>query len=122
MIIMENQLVDFSFVYDMAEGDTTYIYELLSLFLKTLSEGMVKLEGIIKSDEDYEAIRFQAHFLKSSAKVVKVKGMFEGFVELEALAREHMSRERMLVILADLLIIFENARPVLEAEVLKNQI
>ncbi len=119
---MEEQLVDFSFVYDMAEGDKTYIYELLSLFLKTLSEGMVKLESIIKSEEDYEAIRFQAHFLKSSAKVVKVKGMFDGFLELEALAREHMSRERMLLILADLLQIFESAKPELEAEVQKNQI
>jgi len=116
---MDGQLVDFSFVYDMAEGDTKYAYELISLFLNTLSDGMMKLEKLIRQEAPYDEIRFQSHFLKSSAKVVKVRGMFDGFFEIENLARENTGREKMLSILTELVDTFKVARPELEAEVKK---
>jgi len=118
---MSTPLVDFSFVYEMAEDDTTYVYEVVSLFLNTLSDGMAKLEQLITSEADFDEIRFQSHFLKSSAKVVKVRGMYEGFLELEELTREHTGREKLLPLLSSLKSVFLEARPELEREVAKAQ-
>jgi hypothetical protein len=118
---MSTPLVDFSFVYEMAEDDTTYVYEVVSLFLNTLSDGMIKLEQLITSEADYDEIRFQSHFLKSSAKVVKVRGMYEGFLELEELTREHTGREKLLPLFNSMKSIFLEARPELEKEVEKTQ-
>ncbi len=118
---MSTSLVDFSFVYEMAEDDTNYAYEVISLFLNTLSDGMTKLERLISSGADFDEIRFQAHFLKSSAKVVKVRGMYDGFLELEELAREHTGREKMAPLFATMKDAYLEARPELEKEVAKTQ-
>ncbi len=118
---MSTPLVDFSFVYEMAEDDTTYVYEVVSLFLNTLSDGMTKLEQLITSEADFDEIRFQSHFLKSSAKVVKVRGMYDGFLELEELTREHTGREKLLPLFTSLKSVFLEARPELEREVAKAQ-
>lgn len=118
---MSTPLVDFSFVYEMAEDDTTYIYEVVNLFLNTLSDGMVKLEKLITSEADFDEIRFQSHFLKSSAKVVKVHGMYDGFLELEETAREHTGREKLLPLFNKLKHTFLEARPELEKEVARTK-
>lgn len=116
---MSKQLVDFSFVYEMAEDDTTYIYEVVSLFLNTLSDGLTKLGRLVNSGADFDEIRFQSHFLKSSAKVVKVQGMYEGFLEMEETAREHRDRERLVSLYNSLNDTFLLARPELESEIAK---
>ena len=118
---MSAQLVDFSFVYEMAENDAKYAYEVISLFLNTLSDGMVKLEKMINDKADFDDIRFQSHFLKSSAKLVKVNGMYDGFFRIENMARENKGRDQMVPILESLMGIFKEAKPVLETEVKKNK-
>ncbi len=118
---MSTQLVDFSFVYEMADDDTAYVYEVVNLFLNTLTDGMVKLEKLIRDEAEFSEIRFQAHFLKSSAKVVKVQGMFDGFYELENMAREERDRDKMLPLFIKLKADFTNARPELESEIAKNK-
>ncbi|MCD6013839.1 MAG: hypothetical protein K0Q79_3701 [Flavipsychrobacter sp.] len=118
---MSTQLVDFSFVYEMADDDATYVYEVINLFLKTLSDGMGKLEKLVNEGADFSEIRFQAHFLKSSAKVVKVQGMFDGFFELENMAREERDRDKMLPLVSMLMNAFTQARPELEREIAKNK-
>ena len=116
---MSNTLVDFSFVYEMSDNDKAYVNELTGLFLNTVSDGLDKLEELVNAYDDLDQIRRQAHFLKSSANVIKVKGMFEDFVELEALAREGEPKEKMLPLLNNLLVTFADARPELEAEIAK---
>ena len=92
---MNNPLVDFSFVYEMAENDTLYAHEVISLFLNTVSSGLLKLEELVRNTDDFEAIRRQAHFLKSSSGVIKVKGMQDDLVIIENLARGHSGIERI---------------------------
>ncbi len=73
---MNDSLVDFSFIYDMSDNDSVYVNEVATLFLKTVSDGLAKLEDLINNSDDFEQIRRQAHFLKSSANVIKIKGKF----------------------------------------------
>lgn len=114
---MSQKLVDFSFVYDMSDNDTAYVHEVATLFLNTVTDGLVKLEDLINTSDDLEQIRRQAHFLKSSANIIKVKGMYDDLIAIEALAREGQSKERMMPMLSNLLSTFEQARPELEAEI-----
>ena len=118
---MSNNLVDFSFVYEMSDNDKAYVHELTGLFLNTVSEGLEKLAGLVNAYEDLDQIRRQAHFLKSSANVIKVKGMFEDFVKLEALAREGEPKDKMMPLLSNLLATFADARPELVAEIEKTR-
>lgn len=116
---MSNNLVDFSFVYEMSDNDSTYVHEVATLFLKTASEGLVKLKELIDTEDDLEVIRRQAHFLKSSANVVKVKGMYDNLVMMEGLARMGACKERMKTLIVELLDTFNAARPEIEAEIVR---
>jgi len=116
-----SNIVDFSFVYEMSENDGEYIHDVCNLFLKTVSEGLVKLEDMIRTEDDLDLIRRQAHFLKSSANVIKVKGMFDDLYKLETMAREQESKDKMKPIIENLVELFRLARPEIEAEVEKNK-
>lgn len=118
---MSNSIVDFSFVYEMSDNDTVYVNEVTILFLKTVSEGLEKLEELIKTEDDLEQIRRQAHFLKSSANIIKVRGMYDNFIGIETAAREGKSRESMQGMMTDLVETFKQARPELEAEIEKTK-
>ena len=118
---MNNALIDFSFVYEMSDNDTVYVHEISSLFLKTVSEGLVKLEELVNTEDDCEVIRRQAHFLKSSANIIKVKGMYDELVSMENMAREGVSKDKLTAQVDHLSAMFNTARPELEAEIEKTR-
>jgi hypothetical protein len=118
---MSEALIDFSFVYEMSDNDKVYVHEISSLFLKTVSEGLKKLTEMVKTEDDYEVIRKQAHFLKSSANIIKVKGMYDELVKMEDLARGKAGKDKLKTQLNHLSTIFAAARPELEAEIEKTR-
>jgi len=119
---MQEEIVDFSFIYEMSHNDSTYIYEVIDLFLKSVPEGLSKLEQTIRESDDFLVIQKQAHFLKSSANVIKVSGMYDNLVKIEALARAQTGKEEIVTLLDKMLIVFKDALPVLEKEKEKNRL
>jgi HPt (histidine-containing phosphotransfer) domain-containing protein len=122
----DSPIVDFSFVYEVAENDLQYSFELISLYLKTVSAGLVKLEELVRQTDDFEAIHKQAHFLKSSSKIVQVRDMYDNLMAMEALAIEQRDRkdgtgdkQEIMHILDNMIATFRQAEPVLKAEIKK---
>ena len=123
-------LIDFGFLEELSDGDAKYKYELLGIFLSTAPDGVANLEKLVKSASDYEAIYKQAHALKSSFGVIKVRGMHEGMAKVEALARgihegraENVeeSKEETNSVFRETEAIFNEAMPLLIAERDKNK-
>lgn len=113
---MNTPVVDFSFLYDLSGNDKTYIYEVIQLYMDTMPPGLEKLEQLILKTNDYEAIHRQAHFLKSSASIVKVRGMYDDLIEIEILGRQHTGKEEMTARLDHILANFKEAYPLILAE------
>lgn len=105
----------------MSDDDSVYVFEVVELFLKNVPAGLARLEETIRNTDDFETIQKQSHFLKSSANIIKVRGMYDDLVRMEALARAKTGKEEIEQLLEKLLLIFSEARPVLEAEQEKNR-
>ena len=84
---MTSPALDLSFIYTASDNDPTYIYNIVSLYIDTAPKGVLELEKLVKNTNDYVAIARQAHFLKSSANIVKVRNMYADLVVIEAEAK-----------------------------------
>lgn len=113
---MQTGLVDLSFLLDIAENDPGYISDVLDIFLSTMPEGLKKLESLIRESDDWEGIYRQAHFLKSSVSVVKVRDMFDRLAAIERLAKNHEDKEQVVQLLDEIIVTFAEAHPVIIAE------
>lgn len=113
---MTQQIVDFSFLYDISDNDPQYINEVIKLFLNTMPDGLNKLEVLINDTEDWDAIYKQAHFLKSSASVVRIKNMFDDLAQIEVLAKKHAGKNSILPVFNNIAAAYKEAYPVLIAE------
>jgi len=118
---MQDPIVDFNFIYEMSDNDSTYVFEVIELFLKNVPAGLARLEQTVRETDDFPVIQKQSHFLKSSANVIKVRGMFDDLVRMESLARAQTGKEEINELLEKLLTVFNEALPVLEAEKEKNK-
>jgi len=107
----DETIVDFSFLHEIADNDSEYIHEVLDIFISTMPDGLSELETLIRQTENYEAIASQAHFLKSSVGVVKVKNMYDQLAEIEALGREQTGIEQMRTLISGLTNIYQLAHP-----------
>jgi HPt (histidine-containing phosphotransfer) domain-containing protein len=114
-------LLDISFLYNLADNDNVYINEVIKLFLDNVPNGLAKLEKAINETDDFEVIQRQAHALKSSAGIIKIRGMYEDLVVIEGLARQQAGKDEMLVKLNSILTNFKEALPLIEAEKKKNE-
>jgi CheY-like chemotaxis protein len=113
---MKNSLVDFSYLHELSGNDTAYITEVINLFLGTMPEGLAQLARQVRETEDYDGIYRQAHFLKSSVSIIRVRDMFANLTKLEALAKARATREQMLPVLEELETTYAAAHPLLLAE------
>jgi PAS domain S-box-containing protein len=113
---MNNDLVDFSYLHELSGNDAAYVAEVLNLFLGTVPEGLQQLGHLIRDTDDYEASYKQAHFLKSSVSVIKVKDMFENLSRLEELAKTGTPKAELLPILEAIEKTYAAAHPLLLAE------
>lgn len=120
---MDTQLLDLSFVYSMSDNDTNYVYEVINLFLENVPTSVAKLEQLVRKTDDLEAIQKQAHSLKSSANVIKVRGMYEDLVAMESMARagEIEDKPKIVELLDHIIVNFNEALPLLIAEKEKNK-
>jgi len=116
---MKQSIVDFSFLYEISDNDQQYIHDVIEIFLSTTPEGLEKLEDLIRNTKDWDAIYKQAHFLKSSVSIVKVKDMFDDLAKIEALAKQQSGMDEITSLLDKMLAIFKEAHPVLLEEMNK---
>jgi HPt (histidine-containing phosphotransfer) domain-containing protein len=113
---MTAPLIDFDFLYGLASNDKKYVHEVIKLYLDTMPAGLERLEQSIRNGSDYEVIQKQAHFLKSSASVVKVDGMYDDLIAIEGLARQCTGLDEMVTKLDHMLSVFKQAEPTIIAE------
>ncbi len=119
---METNLVDLGFIYQLSDGDTKYIYDVLSIFIATIPEKLNEFSILVKqgSPDDFVKIEEQAHFLKSSSSIVKIDDMYAGLAKIEALAKAKKGMDEIVKLLDRILINFNLAMPILIAEQQKN--
>jgi len=113
---MKAPLIDFDFLYNLAANDTNYVYDVIKLYLDTMPGGIEKLEQLVRTESEFEVIQKQAHFLKSSASVVKVRSMHDNLIEIEMLARQHKDMDKITAKLDHIIETFKEALPVIVAE------
>ncbi len=118
---MEEQLVDFDFLEELSGGDPKYKYELLGIFLDTMDEGLANLKILIKETGDMDATFKQAHALKSSAGVIKVKNMHPQLARIEELGRAGTGKDEIDQLFDSLIETYNLARPMLVATRNKNK-
>ncbi len=106
-------LIDFSYLQELSDGDHKYLYELLDIFLSTTPEGLTKLEELIKNTDDWEAIYKQAHFLKSSVGIVKIRDLHPQLARIEHLGRAKEGKGEMLELISKVMATFNEAHPIL---------
>jgi len=112
---MTTPLLDLSYLEEISGKDQNYIQQVLILYLDAVPEGLSKLEELLKTD-DYPAIQKQAHFLKSSAAIIKVRDMFDNLKEIDMLARQETGKDIMVERMASIKTHFEEALPLIKAE------
>lgn len=124
---MDNQTVDFSTLEELSGGDPKYKYELLEIFLNTVGEGLANLQQLAEEGIDYDAIYKQAHALKSSAGIIKIKDMYDALLQVETIGRDIAEARttdgkteisRLVAQMADT---YRLAHPILVAEYEKNK-
>jgi len=118
---MDTPLLDLSYLQEISGSDSTYIYEVLNLFLDTVPKSLEILDQLIRETDDYESIQRRAHSLKSSSSVIKVRDMFDNVARIDMLARSKSGKEEMRTRMEATLINFNEALPHIRAERKKNK-
>lgn len=118
---MSTTTIDMSYLETMAGSDSTYLYEVLNIYLKTVTEGLDKLEKLVRNTDDFDQIYRQAHSLKSSFSVIKVDNIFDDINNINLIARTGTGKEEISQRLDRVLVSFKAALPLLQAEMKKNK-
>lgn len=113
--LRNGSVVDFSFLLEISEGDSTYIHEVLSIFLDTMPDGLKRLKEFTEI-ADWENIRKQAHFLKSSVGVIKIGQMYEQLSQIEELAKMEKDISVIREIMETIETLFSKAEPFIQTE------
>lgn len=113
---MDAPLIDFGFLEELSGGDPVYKYEVLGIFLSTAPDGIKNLEDLIYNTNDFEAIFKQAHALKSSFSIIKVRDMYDMMAKIEELGRAGEDKQAITELCEKALNTFKEAQPVLVAE------
>lgn len=106
-------ILDLSYLQEMSDSD---LYEVLTLFLETFPVGLGNLEHLVRETDDFDAIHKQAHTLKSSAGVVRIRGTFDDLSRIDMLARNSGNKEEMVQRLNNILVHYAKAVPYIQAE------
>jgi HPt (histidine-containing phosphotransfer) domain-containing protein len=113
---MEQPLLDLSALNEVSSGDPKYVYDIICLFLDNVPAQIAKLDSLIAENADWLVIQKHSHGLKSSVLFVKIRGLYDHFYGIEMLARQQKGREEMRIRMDDILNIFREVMPLLEAE------
>ena len=118
---MNAPLLDLSYLFEVSGGDPTYVYEVLTLFLDTVPATITSLDKTIRETNDFETIHRQAHSLKSSAGIIKIRSMYDDITRIDALSREKTGKEEIMTRMENVIINFNKALPLIEAEKGRNK-
>lgn len=91
----KSSILDMSYITDLSGDDPTYIYELTGIFLETMAEGMPKLKEYIEEGNNFQKIHSQAHFLKSSAAIIKIRDNYDSLAQIDQIARKQTRGEEI---------------------------
>jgi HPt (histidine-containing phosphotransfer) domain-containing protein len=116
---MDTPILDLGFLYEVSDNDPGYIREVLGLFLEMVPDKIAGLEKTVKETNDFGAIQRQAHFLKSSANIVKIRRMYENLSAMEVLARQEKGKDEIVALMDDMMVNFREAYPLILIEVEK---
>jgi len=83
----QSDLLDMTYMYELAASEPQYIFDVVGIFLETVPRGISELEELIKGDGTIQAIYKQAHFLKSSTSIIKIRDVYQDICEITELAR-----------------------------------
>lgn len=113
---MNRPILDLSYLIDTSSGDNQYIFEVLTIFIESFPIGLSNLERLIRTTDDYCAIHKQAHALKSSASVVKIKDVYESISKIDALSRLNTGKDEIIANLEVVINNFSKALPLIQSE------
>ncbi|MBA3827731.1 MAG: Hpt domain-containing protein [Taibaiella sp.] len=116
----DESLIDFSFLYEISYGDASCFVEIIDIFLTSVPDAVRKLHDLIHDTDDWEETSRQAHFIKSSVSVVKVRDMYDTLGLIEKLAKEKRDKDEMVRLFGTVEATLNESYPVLEAEKVKN--
>jgi HPt (histidine-containing phosphotransfer) domain-containing protein len=113
---MQAALLDLNYLYEISSNDHSYIHDVIEIFLGNTPFDVEKLEHLVRDTDDYVSMGRQAHLIKSSASIIKVRNMYDDLVALESMAKQEGPKEQMIAHLDDLLANFKEALPLIHAE------
>lgn len=114
MMPKKNDVVDFTYLEELSGNDPSYISEVLQLFLSTMPDGLDHLHQLIRDTQDWDAIYRQAHFLKSSVSVIRIRNVFDNLTKIEAAAKAQ-DKQTLMPIIEEILGVYQQAHPLLIA-------
>jgi HPt (histidine-containing phosphotransfer) domain-containing protein len=109
----KNPIVDFSYIMELGGGRKDFVHQVLSIFMENTAPGLKQLEQLVRNTNDLEAISKQAHFLKSSVGIVKVRGMQEHLHEIEILGKEKKDKAAIVKLLDEIVETFAEAEGII---------
>ncbi|MBC7554215.1 MAG: hypothetical protein H7257_09570 [Taibaiella sp.] len=115
-------LIDMTYIHDIAGTDPVYIYEITGIFIDTMSVGIPKLGKLIEDESEFDKIHAQAHYLKSSAGIIKLRDNYESLIKIDKLAQQNENREEIKNLFNLLWANFQEALPELLAVREKNKV
>lgn len=123
---MHEPLIDFDFLREISGNDPEYMYEVIQIFLDSTPAGIRKLDEMIHESRNWDEISKQAHSLKSSVSVIKIRGVFDQLAEIETLTRlkqelAEPEKGRIRELMTAIATTFSEAEPVLADEMNKHK-
>lgn len=92
---IQHPLIDLSYINEISGGDEGYIREIIGIFVDTMATGLPTLQDVILRMADYDEIQRQAHFLKSSAGIIKIDGVYDNLVKIDVLSKQHTGMDEI---------------------------
>lgn len=92
---VKSSILDMSYIHDVSGNEPTYIYELTGIFMDTMAEGLPKLKELIDEGSNFQKIHSQAHFLKSSAAIIKIGDNYDSLAQIDQIARKKTRGEEI---------------------------
>ena len=100
-----------SYILDISGGDPMYIYEITGIFVDTMIAGLPKLKELIDDGSDFDKIHKQAHYLKSSAGIIKIKDSYENLIKIDTLSQMKTDLDEIKALFASIQANFDDALP-----------
>jgi len=104
-------LVDFTFLHELAQDDREYMHDVLSIFINTMPDGLLELR-MFTEEGDFDKIAKQAHALKSSFGVVKIKDLYHQLADVERFAMDRQNLGTIKKLVTEIYEIYSEAHPV----------